>query len=119
MWRQGSWGFRINWGPGVPRGGAHGMGSPMGSLGGLPMGSQGGAPMGSQSGLPMGSHGGFPWDPRVGRNGVPGWIAHGIPKAFWISGFYFPQAFTTGILQNYARKMNLPIDTIANGVAIA
>ncbi|XP_066555780.1 dynein axonemal heavy chain 1 [Amia ocellicauda] len=41
------------------------------------------------------------------------WIDEGIPAVFWISGFFFPQAFLTGTLQNFARRSQLSIDTIA------
>jgi dynein heavy chain len=41
------------------------------------------------------------------------WIDHGTPNVFWISGLFFPQAFITGTLQNFARKNVIAVDKIA------
>jgi dynein heavy chain len=40
------------------------------------------------------------------------WIDGGTPKIFWVSGFFFPQAFFTGTLQNFARRTKVAIDRL-------
>ncbi|KAG5463924.1 hypothetical protein LSCM1_00097 [Leishmania martiniquensis] len=55
------------------------------------------------------------WVEDLGRRltMVRDWYGHGHPNTHWISGFFFPQAFLTSVLQNYAREMHISIDTIS------
>jgi dynein heavy chain len=43
-------------------------------------------------------------------NFVRMWMIKGHPAAYWLSGFFFPHGFMTGILQTYARKYYKAID---------
>jgi len=41
------------------------------------------------------------------------WLYHGNPSTYWLPAFFFPQGFMTSTLQQYARKTQTPIDTLA------
>lgn len=56
-----------------------------------------------------------PWliDLEARLDFVNKWIDLGHPNAYWISGFFFPPAFLTGALQNFARKNQHAIDKVS------
>ena len=40
-------------------------------------------------------------------------MRYGNPPSYWLSAFYFPQSFFTGILQRHSRLLGIPIDNLS------
>lgn len=41
------------------------------------------------------------------------WLMNDYPPAYWLSGFFFPQGFMTGVLQTHSRKYKIAIDKLS------
>ena len=41
------------------------------------------------------------------------WLTTGLPKTFWLPGFFSPQGLMTGALQAHARKHGIAIDSLS------
>jgi dynein heavy chain len=41
------------------------------------------------------------------------WLMGDNPISYWLSGFFFPQGFMTGVLQTHARKYKIAIDKLS------
>jgi dynein heavy chain len=42
-----------------------------------------------------------------------------VPDVFWIAGFYFPQAFFTGIRQTFSRVNKVEIEKVGFTFSVA
>jgi dynein heavy chain len=44
---------------------------------------------------------------------IRSWMtANSHPNSYWLSGFFFPQGFITGVYQNHARETKIPVSDI-------
>lgn len=62
--------------------------------------------------------GGYVSDLLRRLNMLDSWLMDKPPPIFWVSGFYFTQAFLTGTMQNFARREKIPIDSVAFDFAV-
>eukprot|EP00752_Nemacystus_decipiens_P017827 g15983.t1 len=46
------------------------------------------------------------------------WLTKGPRPSYWLSGFFFPQGFMTGVKQTYSRDYKIAIDTLTIGCQV-
>lgn len=46
---------------------------------------------------------------------MDGWLSKGPRLCYWLSGFFFPQGFMTGLKQTYSRENKIAVDTLKIG----
>jgi dynein heavy chain len=46
------------------------------------------------------------------------WISQGPPVVYWLSGYFFPQGWITGLLQTHSRVTGIPVDKLGFDVEV-